>query len=448
MKKIQQYIYVISVIALISCNKYLDVKPDKTMVIPTTLTDLQALLNNAGYMNRSEEAMPEMSADNYYLSDDAFNALSEISRKNYLWDEDQLGGAGWSLYYKSVLYANQVLETLSDIEGAEDQKEILKGKALFFRANAYYQLAQNFTEPYQKENASQKLGLPLRLSPGISEPSVRASLQETYDRILQDFTDATKLLPNGLNEITTQPNKAAAYFGLARTYLLMGEYEKALNFSDSSLRIYNSLINYNDLDVEAANPISLFNEEIIYFSQYNTAILLRNNTCNVDTNLYELYSENDLRKRALFDMRKDGTIRFKGNYAGDDSQGIFNGMTTAEMLLIKAECQLRLGGLKDGENTLNKLLINRFENGKFQPVIFRDMQEGIRQIIEERRKELLFRGSRWTDLRRFNLEKDFQRTIYRNIGAKTYELHPNDKRYVFRIPEDVIVATGMQQNDR
>lgn len=446
-KSILRYFSIL--VCLVSCSEYLDLKPDRKLVIPATLTDVQALLNNTGFFNRSDGSMPEMSADNYYLTDEAFNAFDESSRLIYVWDKDASpGGSAWSTYYQMILYANQVLETVADIDAPEAQKAILNGKALFFRANAYYQLAQHFCVPFDKSDASQSLGLPLRLTPGISDRSERATLEQTYNQIIMDFSAAAERLPDVISEVTTQPNKAAAYAGLARTYLLMGEYGHALAMVDASLAVYGTLIDYNELDTEAANPIELFNREVIYYSNYNSAVLLINSVYNVDTMLYESYDASDLRKRAFFDIRSDGTIRFKGNYAGDDSQGIFNGMTTAELMLIKAECLVRLDNLAEAERTLNMLLANRYEAEKFISISFADTNEGLRRVINERRKELLFRGSRWIDLRRLNYEGSMQLTIYRNIGGITYSLPPNDNRYVFRIPDEVIAASGMPQNNR
>src|SRR5690606_6207682 len=175
----------------------------------------------------------------------------------------------------------------------------------------------------------------------------------------------------------------------------------------------------------------------IFFSRYRGATLLQNSVCNIDTVLYELYEDNDLRKTTLFEVREDGTIRFRGNYAGDDSQGIFNGITTAELILIKAECLIRLGRLSEAAATLDSLLVNRYRANTLKPAHFTDEQSALTFIINERRKELLFRGSRWTDLKRLNLESNFKQSIYRFIDGEMFELPANDNRYVFRIPDDV-----------
>src|SRR5690606_23415263 len=97
---------------------------------------------------------------------------------------------------------------------------------------------------------------------------------------------------------------------------------------------------------------------------------------------------------------------------------------------------------------LTKLLSNRYTLNAFSIPPINEKVELIKFIINERKKELLFRGIRWSDLRRFNKEKEFEMTLYRTVGGQNYELHPNDKRYVLPIPDDVVVLTGMTQNAR
>jgi len=70
----------------------------------------------------------------------------------------------------------------------------------------------------------------------------------------------------------------------------------------------------------------------------------------------------------------------------------------------------------------------------------------LNKILTERRKELLMRGLRWTDLRRLNKETAFATTLSRIVNGTTYTLPPNDPGYVFRIPLSVINFTGIEQN--
>jgi len=100
-------------------------------------------------------------------------------------------------------------------------------------------------------------------------------------------------------------------------------------------------------------------------------------------------------------------------------------------------------------NDLNHLLITRWAAGTYVPHTAVDMDDALQQILTERRKELLFRGLRWTDLRRLNKEQRWALTLYRNAGGIPCILTPNDRRYVYPIPDSVLsMNPGMSQNQR
>jgi starch-binding outer membrane protein, SusD/RagB family len=64
----------------------------------------------------------------------------------------------------------------------------------------------------------------------------------------------------------------------------------------------------------------------------------------------------------------------------------------------------------------------------------------------ERKKELLFRGLRWTDLRRLNKESNLASTISHVYNGTSYSVIPNSYQYTFPIPLDIIQLSGIQQN--
>ena len=96
---------------------------------------------------------------------------------------------------------------------------------------------------------------------------------------------------------------------------------------------------------------------------------------------------------------------------------------------------------------LNELLVKRWKAGTFIPFSASTKEEALQIIKEERRKELLFRGLRLADIKRYNRDGDAI-TLTRTIGGEAYSLPPNDLRYAIAIPEDIIKQTGMPQNPR
>jgi hypothetical protein len=69
-------------------------------------------------------------------------------------------------------------------------------------------------------------------------------------------------------------------------------------------------------------------------------------------------------------------------------------------------------------------------------------------ILEERRRELIGRGLRWTDLRRINQETDYAVTLEKSLNGESYILEPNSVRYTYPIPDDEIILSGIRQNER
>lgn len=441
-----------AVISLTSCKKYLDAKTDKKLVVPTSLQDAQALLDYYTQLNTFYSPIGLASDDDHYLLDDRFNSLNEDQQSIYIWDKDAAYNSGdWKWTYANILYANLALETVEKVPPSSSslsEWRAIKGSALFFRAYNFFQAVQYWAEPYDKNTADKALGVPLRLTSDVNETIMRPSLEASYHQIIQDYKQAIELLPVS-NSILSRPSKPAAFGALSRVYLSMGDYRQAFLYADSCLQLYNILIDYNELNPNAFAPIKSFNKEVIFHSETTQSISIFSPIAKTDSVLYRSYGDNDLRKIVFFMDNNDGTHSFKGSYAGSNYYDVpFNGIATDEMYLIRAECYARSGDVKNAMKDLNALLVKRWKAGTFIPYTADNEEEALKMVLQERRKELVLRGMRWFDLRRLNKDSRFAVTLIRKVNGKTYSLPPNDPRYTFYIPNDVIIKTGMKQNVR
>jgi hypothetical protein len=207
-------------------------------------------------------------------------------------------------------------------------------------------------------------------------------------------------------------------------------------------------LDYNTLNAAAAYPIPAFNKEVIYEATLSDDPLF--NVVFVDSNLYKSYDLNDLRKKLFFKMNTSGQATFSGNYTGGTASTLskaFGGIATDEVYLTRAECNARTGNITAAMNDLNSVMSKRWKTGTFVPFTATGTTEALTHILRERRKETLFRGLRWLDLRRLNSE-GANITLTRNLNGEVYTLAPNDPRYVLPIPPDVISMTKMTQNER
>ncbi|WP_256009117.1 RagB/SusD family nutrient uptake outer membrane protein [Desertivirga xinjiangensis] len=434
---------------LASCEKYLDLKPNKTLSVPATAGDLQALLDNETAMNTNYPAAGDIASDNLILNAADWGKLFFIDdRKTYTWEGDAQATQDWSNGYYTIFNANAVLD-LVDKAATGEQHNILKGSALFFRGLSHFQLAQVFTLPYDKATAAATAGLPLRLSSDFNDKTVRSSLEQTYNQIRNDLEQAAGLLPVS-SAYKTRPAGAAAFAVLARLNLVLEDYAAAGRWADSCLALQSSLLDYNLLSASAANPFTLFNQEVIFhaINKGNSGVFVAN-VARVDRELYAAYDGDDLRKGLFFTVGADQGVFFKGDYAGKNNGSLFAGITTSEMYLMRAECYAREGKKEEALEWLNKLLIKRRRASSFVPFTAATAEEALGLILQERRKELVFRsGLRWMDLRRLNRDARFAVTLRRVLDGKEYVLGPGHKRYAFLIPEVVVTETGVGQNER
>jgi len=438
-----------------ACTKtFLDLNPDKSKVIPASIQDFQAMLDNDGRVNSGLPSAGEEASDNGWMEDANWQALSTLTLRNiYIWERNVFNDNDrnqWSNTYASVLNSNICLEGIGKIipePSVQGDWNNVKGSALYLRAYDFYLLAQDFAKLYDSTTATKDLGIVLKLSSDINIRSVRSSVQETYDRIIKDAKESLQYLPPTSLVYKTRPSKAAAYGLLARVYTSMRKYPEAGLYADSCLQLNNTLMDYNTLNTTQTNPIKRYNTEVVFHSIGNsTSGFFATSKYRVDTVLYKSYANNDLRKKAFFKIVTAPSIAsFYGSY--DGSSSFFNGIATDEMYLVKAESLARAGKLTESMSALNTLLIKRWVTGTFVPFTAATKEEALTLVLTERRKELTTRSLRWTDLKRLNTEPGRETTIIRNVNNQMYTLVPGDKRYVFPIPNSVIVMSGLQQND-
>ena len=459
------YLYVILIftVAFSSCKEdFLDAKPNTNIVTPTSLDEFQAMLENVDYLNRSTPALLQISSDDYIFSDFAawqgtfFNA----ERNSYIWAKDLFEGQkdvkDWNIGYSSIFICNNVLEGLDKLANAEVNKKQwnnLKGWALFMRAYLLYDLVRSFSPAYDIHTSSIELGMPIRLKSGIDKVEHRSSVEQTYNQIFSDLNQSVALLQPGIAAANRErPSKVAAMALYARIYLSMRNYRQAESYADSTLNLYSTLIDYNLVSLTEKTPFSMNNTETIlsttvitnYYNIVQTVEAITAVTINPE--LYNLYENNDLRKRIYFGTNILGSLYMKFGYAGS-YPAPFTGLATDEIYLIKAECQARRNEVQGALVTLNTLLTHRYKTGTFIPLTANDATDALSKILTERRKELIWRSLRWTDLKRLNKE-GAAIFLSRELNGIRYTLFPNDPKYVFPIPDEEIELSGIQQNQR
>lgn len=438
--------FLLFISSTISCQKYLDVKPNLGDITPTAARDFQAILDNTTFMNVAYTGIGIVSADNYYVTAASWQTKTNVERNAYLWLPDILSGqpsSEWNSTYRMIGFANTVLDGIKSLKDVNN----IRGSALFFRSLGIFNLLNLFSNTYDETSANTDLGVPLRTTSDVNILLPRASVKECFEQIEKDLTEAVTLLPEvGLYQ--TRPSKAAALFVLSKVYLFKKDYDNALKYSSMAMSIFSTLTDFNTLSATAAQPFNAYpgNKEIIFYAGVNSYVIISGTSPIVDSTLYNSYNSNDLRKTVLYRLNANLPL-FKGAYTG--LPGYFGGLATNELYLLRAECHARIGNTGLALADLNSLLQKRFRAGTFVPITAVDATDALGKVISERRKELPFTGLvRWEDLKRLNKENRFQQSIERVLNGQKYTLPPNHPNYALPIPDNEIRLSGLIQNPR
>ncbi|MCT1531951.1 RagB/SusD family nutrient uptake outer membrane protein [Sphingobacterium daejeonense] len=446
------------------CGKdFLDIKRDSNQVVPNKISDYLAILSRINMLSTSQD-LAFVGSDEYYLkSNEDLVALSFYSpylKNAYTWENiifrDDEDHYGWYTAYEKIMYANLALE-VEKLNPApqeiEDQNQV-RVAARFHRALNFYHLAQQFCEVYDPNTAKERLGLQLRTDYDVSVRYGRSNLQQVYDMILNDLHEAENIPLNTGDNIYV-PGKLATQALLARVYLQMGEFDKALGYAEKVLAKKNTIIDYNTVDGELSDyDGSLFelggknNPSIIFFLRCSFSNTLNPSRSSIDTAILKQFEENDLRGKIYFFRTEDDRTVFTGSYAGDGAYQYFTGLSTEEMLLIRAECNARKKNKDLVIRDLNLLRSHRFSDYQPIPENSNEVNDLVDLVLKERRLELFMRGFRWEDARRLNREGKYKISFARSLEGELTELLPESKRWIWPIPTIEINRSGIEQNAR
>lgn len=459
---VNKTIALIGLLVFSACDSYLDVEP-KGLVIPETIEDYDFLMNgnNFSVHTTADETVLFIPADDYVIPDQTLAANPNPNDRSillYTWRGDlflnENRNVAWDKSYENIYTYNKIINEVENatIVNGYDQgdRAVIRAEALVGRAYEYWLLVNTFGKQYNAASASSDLGVPIVTQADVSqETPARSTIEELYAFILNDVSEAIPDLPD-FSKSTIRFSKGAAYGFLARYYLFMGNYEKARENAINALEEKSYLADYNNPnEVQTASEAESYVQRFYqYFAGYVSGFL-----SDEMQNLFESDDArftNQFRQYAYFDYEQGRPI-FTDNFLPLYLE-VSHAVGVPEMYLIRAECNARLENGVSSEviDDLNTLREKRFP--MYQPLSetdFADKSELFSFVLEERRREMVRTGIRYFDLKRLNLEPEFQKTLTHTVDGVDYTLAPNANNYVFPIPQNVLnFNPSMPQNPR
>lgn len=480
--KITKYIAIAcAILSLASCDDWLSNKP-KGYTIPETYADYRKLMANQSLFNVLDPYLVYFTDDPRMVGKDEapvewfeYLGLKDHERKIYSFQPGQVYTPGnsdviWENAYSNIFYYNAIINNVMDAtKGSDANKRQLQAEALVGRAFEYLYLVNVYGKHYDASTAATDYGVPLVLSEKVGGGSYkRHTVAEVYQQIKDDLENASESLAD-ITAFPFYPTKNACYSMLSRMYLYMGDYEESLRYANMILSNPENIQlieykKYKKIEGTQWRCIVSDDENKTQFpdgqygfpspEQIYTRYVTNHTFCEVSESedLRQAFAkrinkdlkEVDLREDLFFrtdSMNRGGGMQYFEGYTIYAAWIQINvGTSIPEMLLTAAECEARVGTPSKAIEYLNTLRASRIKNHiPYNASDYTDKQKVLELVFDERRCEFAMIGyMRYVDLRRLNKEPQFAKTIVHKVGNETWELPPNDPRYIMPVPQNVL----------
>ncbi len=458
MRKLLYILPVILILGFAACENYVDITPTgkKTVDSTDTYYELIALPNRAyhpaAFALLSDNVWSKESniIGNEFISWDGINmTFNEAANRKELSDNNLYENC-----YTYILRSNIVISLVDASLGDKDVKELAKAEAKIMRAWDHFILINTFAKAYNPETAATDGGVAIIDKYDLEATPTKSTVAQVYDFIIKDIEALPYLQEEPVN--VYHPSKAFGYALAARVYLFHRDWKKAKEAAEESLKLNNTLIDYIDLGAKGGpTKVTTYakggNPEVLNYAYMGgpTEVLA---FCYgmLSPEMVQLFGQNDERLNQFFKTSDNSVYYFdEGSGAAlwntsitySKFQPMSVGMRTAEVYLILAEAKARLKDIPGAVQTLNQLREKRIKRAEAvlpEPATERAM---VQAVIDERRKELISGFSRFWDLKRYNTEADYAKTITRtfplvstDVEKKTYTLKPDSRLYIIPFP--------------
>lgn len=443
---------------LSGCKGFLE-QVDQDKFIPSTADHYASLMLREFDYNYKIMSNVQLMSDEMEDSDDLLYTSGgrEQNRASFTWQRDiemrvdnyarfDLSST-WLFLYRNIAICNYVIELIDDAEGTDAEIASVKGEACFIRAYCYFVLTNLYAEPYRNATqASETLGVPLRTDIGVVATYEKSKLNECYNQIVNDLTEARDLIKSsGTVKSIYHPSVDACNIMLSRVHLFMNDYDAVI--ADLSDVLADAPLNRFTALGEKESPSATMTEncgEVVYAFGVGTTYS-RLGSVRVSDYLLDLFDDNDLRPAYWFiAIRNSQTLitTTSSNKTGTTFTTVGQCMLRLpEAYLNRAEAYARKGQTSQAVADVEKVAVARHRSGSAIaiPSVQTDL---VKYIYDERMREFCFEEYyRWFDLRRMPVEerseivhnyKVFDGRILKR--TEKYILLTDDPNYTLSVP--------------
>ena len=480
--------------------------------LQTTVNGLYSLSNDAyGEGTRGILAPDVMGEDALVVSSGNYGRYVGFYNYNITVTSSWPGNF-WRVSYRIISNCNNILANIDAVPVSDadlSRVEDIKGQVYALRAFAYFNLVRWFGETaYTDDPEGRGVPISIQLEADFDSYNLpRASVREVYEQIILDIEKAETLVSQ--NSYKGYLDIYGVQAIAARVYLTMGDWQKAKENADNVISGGFSLMGeseylsgFNATNGEAIweqrfadNATNVFLSIPSFTYTFGNAIVTDGdgngvidandiangdfsddpaypsvfgyNTLRVTKNFINLFSDNDYRKKQFaayvsetdnslintsngFPYRQQGIGYLTVKYQSASALGTGNPprIRLSEIYLIKAEAEFELGNNGGAADALFQV---QQRNSDIVAASTNSGEALMTEIRDERRRELIFEGHRFFDLKRWDLElsrtssqedhwSDFSSLGSGVIDNNTLAKNSESKRFCLPIPQDEINA--------
>lgn len=494
MKKIYLLLTACIVLAVAGCKKdYLTTQPSNAVSVEQLFGKLSSVYASLNGSVKEQFAFSVGSASGphdafgqkaYDLANDLMGNDMVVHSQGYGWfnrdynyteflnaNQGRQCDLSWYLYFDLIRQANSILSYVDNVQDAtQNDKDAIRGEALGIRAYCYFYLINYFQQSYKGNET--KGGVPVRLDLSIEDIG-RGTVQEVYDQMIVDLTEAETLLDGKIRVDKSHIDVTVVRGFRARIALLQEDWATAASFAHSARQAYTLMAGAQYTAMDAFSSVS--NAEWMWGSIITEpeATIYASFFSHIDINTggYAALGGQKKITKALYDQIQVGDIRkdcWTAPGTGSGSNVDYNQvkfqvpnpgqwaadylyMRGAEMYLIEAEALARQGGQDAAaQAVLEELIVSRYPT--YDASTFSG-QALINEILLQRRIELWGEGFALMDIKRLNQGLN-RPTGPGNHGAPSYDpgvytTGPADPRFLMRIPQrEIDYNSAMTANDQ
>lgn len=469
MRKIIKILFsILLTMSMISCEKFLDLKPGSKGIAVENESSDSILYKSAG---EAEAALAGVYADfrneffelDYYVNGDAQSDNAYAGADNpanfqiddYNIDATNLNvGRDWAYLYSTIGKANTVINNINNVTDPDlssERKSQIISEASFIRAYMYFQLVQLWGDVPLVLTSVETFNL--EILPLLFPP--RTPKEDVYSQIIIDLNAALPNVP------VTATNKNFVTKGLVNAVLAKvyatqepHDWDKVLQYcNDVIAGPYSLLPEYDQLwdnaHENSAESIFEINYEGNNTSNNWGSRMFRGldwKKFNIPSNdlVAAFDAENDAIRKASSIIFQDVTGKWSDEHwpqteypfnnkiriFTDPSSQNYIFLRLADILLLKAEALNEKGDVAGAA-----VLVNQIRSRVLLPDITTSDQATMRLAIEkERRLELAFEGHRWFDLKRTGRAIEVINSV-KGPGGQSLGYQLKQERLIWPIPQ-------------